>query len=40
MTIAIKTFIQTKKPKTAIIAGTGFIGFEVLENLLPLEHQG
>ena len=33
--IAIKTFIQTKKPKTAIIAGTGFIGFEVLENLLP-----
>ena len=33
--IAIKTFIQKHKPKTAIIAGTGFIGFEVLENLLP-----
>lgn len=33
--IAIKTFIQEHKPKTAIIAGTGFIGFEVLENLLP-----
>lgn len=34
--IAIKKFIQEHKPKTAIIAGTGFIGFEVLENLLPL----
>lgn len=33
--IAIKTFIQKHKPKSAIIAGTGFIGFEVLENLLP-----
>lgn len=33
--IAIKKFIQEHKPKTAIIAGTGFIGFEVLENLLP-----
>lgn len=33
--LAIKSFIQTHKPKTAIIAGTGFIGFEVLENLLP-----
>lgn len=33
--IAIKKFIQENKPKTAIIAGTGFIGFEVLENLLP-----
>ncbi len=33
--IDIKSFIKTKKPQTAIIAGTGFIGFEVLENLLP-----
>ena len=33
--IAIKKFIQEHKPKTAIIAGTGFIGFEVLESLLP-----
>ncbi len=33
--IAIKKFIQEHKPKTAIIAGTGFIGFEVLENLHP-----
>ena len=33
--LAIKAFIQEHKPKTAIIAGTGFIGFEVLENLLP-----
>lgn len=32
--IAIKKFIQEHKPNTAIIAGTGFIGFEVLENLL------
>ena len=32
--IAIKKFIETKKPKHAVIAGTGFIGFEVLENLM------
>ena len=32
--IAIKDFIIKNKPKTAVIAGTGFIGFEVLENLL------
>lgn len=31
---AIKTFIDTVKPKSAVIAGTGFIGFEMLENLL------
>ncbi len=31
--IAIRGFIEKNKPKTAIIAGTGFIGFEVLENL-------
>lgn len=30
----IKNFIETKKPKNAIIAGTGFIGFEMLENLM------
>lgn len=30
----IKAFIDTNKPKTAVIAGTGFIGFEMLENLL------
>ena len=33
--IDIKSFIQEHRPKTAIIAGSGFIGFEVLENLLP-----
>jgi len=33
-TVAIKSFIIKNKPKTAVIAGTGFIGFEVLENLL------
>lgn len=32
--VKIKTFIQNRNPKKAIIAGTGFIGFEVLENLM------
>jgi len=30
----IKNYIDTKKPKNAIVAGTGFIGFEMLENLM------
>lgn len=30
----IRNFIETKKPQNAIIAGTGFIGFEMLENLM------
>jgi len=30
----IKEFIDNKKPKHAVIAGTGFIGFEMLENLM------
>lgn len=30
----IKAFIQNNKPKKAVIAGTGFIGFEMLENLM------
>jgi len=30
----IKKFIEEKKPKHAVIAGTGFIGFEMLENLM------
>jgi NADPH-dependent 2,4-dienoyl-CoA reductase/sulfur reductase-like enzyme/rhodanese-related sulfurtransferase len=30
----IKNFIEEKKPKHAVIAGTGFIGFEMLENLM------
>lgn len=30
----IKNFIEAKKPQHAIIAGTGFIGFEMLENLM------
>jgi NADPH-dependent 2,4-dienoyl-CoA reductase/sulfur reductase-like enzyme/rhodanese-related sulfurtransferase len=29
----IKSYIQQSKPKNAVIAGTGFIGFEMLENL-------
>ena len=35
--VAIRNFIEQKKPKRAIVAGTGFIGFEVLENLI---HRG
>ncbi len=34
--IKIKSFIDINKPKSAVIAGTGFIGFEILENLLHL----
>ena len=34
--IQIKDFIHQAQPKTAVIAGTGFIGFEVLESLLRL----
>lgn len=30
----IKTFIEERKPKNAVIVGTGFIGFELLENLM------
>ena len=30
----IRNFIDNKKPKHAVIAGTGFIGFEMLENLM------
>lgn len=32
--LAIRNYIEMRKPKTAIIAGTGFIGLEMLENLL------
>lgn len=32
--LAIKEFMRLQKPKTAVIAGTGFIGFELLENLM------
>lgn len=32
--LAIKDFMKSQKPKTAVIAGTGFIGFELLENLM------
>jgi len=30
----IRSFIENKKPHYAVIAGTGFIGFEMLENLM------
>ena len=32
----IRSFIEERKPKHAVIAGTGFIGFEMLENLMEL----
>ncbi len=31
--LKIKTFIDTFKPKKAVVAGTGFVGLEMLENL-------
>ena len=34
--IKIKDFLTNNTPKSAVIAGTGFIGFEILENLLNL----
>ena len=34
--VAIREYIQIMRPETAVIAGTGFIGFEVLENLKVL----
>ncbi len=34
--IKIKDFITLNSPKNAVIAGTGFIGFEVLENLINI----
>jgi NADPH-dependent 2,4-dienoyl-CoA reductase/sulfur reductase-like enzyme len=33
----IKVFIDNKKPSSAVVAGTGFIGFEMLENLIAEE---
>ena len=35
--VKIKRYIETHKPQTAVIAGTGFIGFEVLESLIDLK---
>jgi len=32
--IAIKAFMENRHPKTAVIVGTGFIGFELMENLV------
>lgn len=33
---AMKAYIEAKKPQTAVIAGTGFIGLEMLENFTRL----
>ena len=35
--LKIKAFMHQKKPQHVVIAGTGFIGFEVLENLMGLD---
>lgn len=35
-TLAIRRFIEKEKPKTAILAGGGFIGLELAENLCEL----
>lgn len=32
--ISIRRFMEERKPQHAVIAGTGFIGFEMLENLM------
>ncbi|MDO9491718.1 FAD-dependent oxidoreductase [Acetobacterium sp.] len=32
--LKIKTFMNSHHPKTAVVVGTGFIGFEVMENLI------
>lgn len=32
--LKIKTFMNSHQPKTAVVVGTGFIGFEVMENLI------
>ncbi|MDP2843836.1 MAG: FAD-dependent oxidoreductase, partial [Acetobacterium sp.] len=32
--ISIKAFMDNHQPKTAVVVGTGFIGFEVMENLI------
>ncbi len=32
--INIKNFIETRKPKNAVVVGSGFIGLEILENLV------
>ncbi len=34
--VKIKNFIKVSKPKKALIVGTGFIGYEVLENFVKL----
>lgn len=32
--LQIKAFMNSHQPQTAVIVGTGFIGFEVMENLI------
>lgn len=32
--LRIKAFLDTRKPKTAVVVGTGFIGLEMCENLI------
>ena len=35
-TIRIRQFVETQKPKTAVLAGGGFIGLEMAENLVKM----
>lgn len=35
-TLKIRSFVEEKKPKTAVMVGSGFIGLEVAENLCDL----
>ena len=35
-TLKIRSFVEEKKPKTAVMVGGGFIGLEVAENLCDL----
>ena len=35
-TLRIRRFVEEQKPKTAILAGGGFIGLEMAENLVEM----
>ncbi len=35
-TLAIRTFVEQEKPRTAVLAGGGFIGLELAENLAEM----
>ena len=35
-TLRIRRFVEEQKPKTAVLAGGGFIGLEMAENLVEM----